>query len=1045
MLRALIRIGPFLSVSFFSAVLATCWPPSLLAADEGRDAPAVQLPPAAARKVDFATDIRPLFVKHCHKCHGAEKQQAGLRLDRGKESMAGGDSGKAYLPGNSAESLLVQYVAGLDPDLVMPPQGVRLTPEQVGLIRAWIDQGAAWPADESQGRVTFDHWSFKPIARPAVPAVRSLEQVRNPIDAFVIAKLESQGVAPSPEADRTTLIRRLNLDLLGLLPTPEEVDAFISDGRHDAYEQLVERLLSSPHFGERWGRHWLDLARYADSDGYEKDTPRPYAYRYRDWVIDAINRDLPFDQFTVEQIAGDLLPDATQPQRIATGFHRNTLTNKEGGVDQEEYRVAATVDRVNTLGSIWLGLTLGCAQCHTHKYDPLTQREYYQFFAFFNSIQEQDTPAPSPREAEVYAQLKQVYDSEHAKLVDALQTFEQREFPARQAAWEQARGTSSVPTWTVLEPEALTSASGATLTRQGDGSCLAGGTNPASDTYTLVAATPLRGITGIRLEVLSDGTLPAKGPGRAAQGNFVLSEFRLAAAPKSQPAQTTPIVLQNPTANYEQGAAGTADYWPISAVLDGKPASGWAVSPKFGVRHVAVFELREPIGFDEGTRLAFTLEQQYGQQHTLGRFRLSVTTTPLPLKADELPDDIAAILNIASSERTEAQQKLLTTYVQSQDADWKRLSTAVSDHAKQAPSLVHATAPMVQELATPRPTHLLIRGDFLRKGDETLPGVPSVLHELRPAAEQPSRLDLARWLVDPSNPLVRRVTVNQWWQHLLGRGLVATVEDFGVRGELPSHPELLDWLADELLVRGWSRKDMIRLIVGSATYRQSSRTRPELADRDPRNIWLARQNRFRVEAEVVRDLYLSASGILNDRVLGPSVRPPLPAGVAELGYAGSIRWPESSGGDRYRRGLYIFYQRTVPYPMLNTFDAPESNVSCVRRERSNTPLQALTLLNDPVFVECAQSLGLRALSRENAAERVRQVFRLCLSRQPSPEEQARLESLYTNVLEQVRRDPASAGKLTGGRSTGNADPAEAAAAVVLARIVLNLDEFLVRE
>ncbi len=1001
------------------------------------------LPAPATRPVDFGRDIQPLFAQHCYKCHGPDKQLSGLRLDLKKAALEGGDSGKVVEIKRSANSTLVEYIAGIDPERIMPPKGERLTTEQVGLVRAWIDQGANWPDDAQGNQIKkSEHWAFQPVQRSPIPMTTNAGWIKNPIDAFILAKLEREGVAPAPEADRPTLIRRLSLDLLGLIPSPAEIDEFLQDQDPQAYEHLVDRILKSPHFGERWGRHWLDLARYADSDGYEKDNVRPFAYRYRDWVIDAVNRDLPFDQFTIEQLAGDLLPNATMEQRMAAGFHRNTLTNTEGGADQEEFRVAATVDRVNTLGSVWLGLTVGCAQCHTHKYDPITQREYFQLFAYLNSIQEIAMPAPPPDEAASYAEAKAKFDLEHAPFAAAVTTFEQAQLPARQAAWEQTVVAGPSTAWTVLTPVRLVSQQGVKLTQQPDGSVLASGPTPESDLYTVTAKAPAGTITGFRLEVLPDDQLPSKGPGRTPHGNFVLSEFSVtASANPTDPGK--PLVLKNPIADYEQ-EKGTADTKHlIGTVLDGKPGTGWAVAAQYGVRHVAVFECETPLMGEQ--TLVFKLDHQFGQKHTIGKFRLSVTSQPPPLKLNVIPDAVLAALNVPSAERTDVQKSEITSYFTTVDPDYIKLQADALAHLKLAPKDPATKAQTVSELASPRETTILVRGDFLRKGDPVQPGTPLVLHAL-PSATATTRLDLANWIVDPANPLTSRVTVNLWWQYLFGRGLVATVEDFGVRGELPSHPELLDWLASELVVQKWSRKQLLKLIVSSATYRQSSRSRPELHERDPKNIWISHQNRFRLEAEIVRDLNLTASGLLNRRVGGPSVRPPLPLGVAELGYAGSVRWPESTGVDKYRRGLYIFFQRTVPYPMLMSFDAPDSNSACVRRERSNTPLQALTLLNDPVFFECAQSLGRRAMTEQSSGgpDRVNYLFRLCLGRAPTAVESARLWQLHQELKGQISAQTGAAEKLAGAKPLPG-DELQTATSVAVSRILLNLDEFVVRE
>ena len=743
---------------------------ALIGTSRGQDAPETieELPRAVDRPVDFLAEIKPLLDARCVSCHGADRQKSGLRLDRREAAMAGGDLGPAIEPGASADSSLIWKVTGFQGESIMPPTGAPLAPEEVALLRAWIDQGAHWPeAGTNESRRTSDHWSFQPIARPAPPEIDCEDWARNPIDRFVLRRLESEGLEPSPEADRATLIRRLSLDLTGLPPSPEEVDAFFADESPGAYDSLVARLLASPHFGERWGRHWLDLARYADSDGYEKDRPRPEAYRYRDWVIDAINRDLPYDRFTVEQLAGDLLPGAGPNQLAAAGFHRNTLTNTEGGVDQEEFRVAAVVDRVNTTGSVWLGLTVACAQCHTHKFDPITQREYYQLFAFFNTADEADLP------------------------ID-------RETPA---------------------------------------------------------------------------------------------------------------------------------------------------------------------GGDEETK--------------------------------------------------EATGPHIRTFVEQAEEDQ-------------------------------RESRILIRGDFLRPGEPVEPGTLEVLPDFEPAG-RPDRLDLAEWLVDPENPLTGRVAVNRIWHLLFGRALVVSMDDFGTQGEEPSHPELLDWLASEYRLLGWSRKELIRTIVRSSTYRQSSAVRPDLQAIDPENVLLARQNRIRLEAEVIRDLALAAGGLLSTELGGPSVFPPQPPGISELTYARSAQWEESTGPDRYRRGMYTFFRRTSPYPMLTTFDAPDANVCAVKRSTSNTPLQALTLLNDAVFVESARALGLRSL-REDPSLPTERAFRLAIGRRPTVEELEILQGLRDSLLAAFRADPGSAASMLGDEVLPEpVDPAEAAASVATARAILNLDEFITRE
>jgi hypothetical protein len=813
---------PAIRVAFLMTFLAVAMAVARPAAAFEDDEPVKRdLPAAAAREVDFAKDIQPLLAR-CTNCHGIEMQEAGLNLQVKKAALAGGDNGKVIVPGKSEKSWLVTAVSRIDPELMMPPEGEGqpLTAEQVGLVRAWIDQGAKWP--DAASLKGAEHWAYQKPMRPAVPGSRFQVQgseaeavaakyagwPRNAIDNFILARLVQEGLQPSPELDRTRLIRRVSLDLIGLPPTPEEVDAFVNDQSPEAYEKVVDRLLASPHYGERWARPWLDLARYADTHGFEKD-PRRTIWPYRDWVINALNKDMPFDQFTIEQLAGDLLPNATLEQRIATGFHRNTMINTEGGVDPEEYRVAAVVDRVNTTATVWLGTTLACAQCHTHKYDPFTQQEYYQFFAFFNSNADKST----------------------------------------------------------------------------------------SDGDMLLLPTPEQQTTLDEIAQLE--AVPAKSP-----------ELK-------------------------------------------------------GVR-----------------------------------------------------EQLAA-----------AKKKL---------------------NGEVAKTLV------MKELPEPRETFVHVRGNFLNKGDKVEAGVPEVLHELTVAeGETPSRLTLARWLVSPDNPLTARVVVNRMWEAFFDRGLVETSEDFGSRGERPTHPKLLDWLATELIREGWSLKRMHRLIVLSAAYRQSPNVTPELLERDPHNRLLARGPRMRLSAEAVRDQALAVSGLLSRKIGGPSVMPPQPDGLWNSPYSNE-KWQTSGGEDKYRRGLYTFWKRTSPYPSFTSFDAPSREFCVVRRPRTNTPLQALVLLNDPVYVEAAQALARRMMSEgsDDTASRATRGVRLVLARSPQPAEIERLIALYQGELEHFRQDAkgaeAMAGKVEEKGSKGDKpgegpkakpfDVPELAAWTVVANVLLNLDE-----
>lgn len=725
--------------------------------------------------MDYARDVLPILSRNCFTCHGPDEasRESGLRLDQAETAFAETEGGStAIVPGDPSSSELFIRVTSGDPELVMPPttSGHQLTAAQIDILRSWIAQGAKFDT----------HWSLRPITNGTPPEVGNRTWPRNAIDHFVLDRLEQEGLAPSVEADRPTLIRRLSFDLLGLPPTVDEIASFQSDSSPDAYERLVDRMLASPHFGERWGRYWLDLAHFADSDGYLGDALRPHAWVYRDWLIDAINRDLPFDEFTIEQLAGDLLPSATLSQRVATGFLRNTLRNTEAGVDLEEYRLKEIVDRVNTIGVGWLGLTLGCAECHSHKYDPISQREFYQIFSFFNDADDIDIPIPEP-----------------------------------------------------------------------------------------------------------------EGPSK-------------------------------------------------------------------------------------------TEEDQH-----------KTTTTKAP-----------------------------TT---------KAMTIAARK--------------------SPRHSYVHLRGDYRNRGEPVQPGTPVVLPPLASRTEKPDRLDFARWLVASDNPLVPRVAVNQIWQQLFDRGLVSPPDNFGVAGQGPSHPELLDWLAHHYAHGGWSRKAMIRLIVTSATYRQTSAHRPDLQRLDPENVLLARQSRFRLDAENIRDAALTVADSLWRRIGGPSIRPPQPAYITSI--SRNAQWPVSTGPDLYRRGVYILLRRATPYPTLLTFDAPDSTAVCVRRERSNSPLQALTLLNDPVFFEAARTFGLQlaASNTQTVAERLREAFERCCGRQPKADELARLHRFWEERLAAYQADLTNADALLQSESSttdkmpeiASQNQAEQAAWVLTARVLMNLDLFMTRE
>jgi len=986
--------------------------------------------------VDFERDVRPIFAGSCVRCHGPKKRQGGLALDARARAFAGGDGGPVIVPGKSAESRLFRYVAGLDEDNVMPPDGDALPPAQVETLRAWIDQGARWPESGAKPAATpaADHWSFRKPSRPPTPAVNDASWPRNPIDAFVLARLEKEGLKPSPEADRATLVRRVSLDLTGLPPTVGEVDAFLADAAPDAYERLVERLLASPHFGERWARFWLDRARYADTNGYEKDRERS-AWPYRDWVIRALNADTPFDRFTVEQIAGDLLPGASPAQKVATGFHRNTMTNEEGGVDVEEFRFAALVDRVATTGTVWLGLTVQCAQCHTHKYDPITQREYYRLMAFLNNADEPELDVPDPsiaaRRATAEAEIKSLEMSRAGTLPD---------LDAKQAEWESKQRPVR---WSVVRPTRAASKKHATMTVQPDGSVLVTGDKPNNDVYEVELSPAQAGVTALRLEVLPDPSLPDGGPGRAplfSVGDFLLTELTVdAGEPASKNLQR--LKLADATQDYcEPGR-------PATLAIDGVTDTGWSIKGGVGQAHAAVFTVAGAAGPTPhaGARLLVTMHQEYIHQMTIGRFRLSVSADPKPVKASGLPAEVEAALLVPRGERTASQAAAVRDHFLSVAPELSERNRKIGEIRKAMPK--YPTAMVMRERAADhaRVTKVHKRGEFLKEADPVGPGVPAVLHPLPPGSPA-NRLTLARWLVSEDNPLVGRVVMNQVWQAYFGRGLVSTSEDFGVQGARPTHPDLLDELAVEFPARGWSLKAMHRLIVTSATYRQSARATPELTARDPRNELLARGPRFRVDAETVRDIALAASGLLSRQVGGPSVFPPQPDGVTSLAYGGA-GWPVSTGADRYRRGLYTYLKRTAPYAAFVVMDAPTSDTACVRRERSNTPLQALTLLNDAVFVEAAQALARRVVAEVDGPTeaRVSHAFRLCLARPPRPDELRRLSAFYDRQRARFRAGELDAAKATGATPKGDEDLSDLAAWTAVARALLNLDETVTKE
>ena len=1026
----------------------------------------------SAPKVDYQRDVQPILQTHCYVCHGASAQMSGLRLDSRQALLAGGNSGKIVMPGSAANSTLYQRLAGINGLAQMPFGSDPLPPEQIKLIGAWIDQGAEIPetAAGSSTTRTVTHWGFVAPLRPAVPQVAHQGWVRNPIDSFILSRLEKEGLSPSAPADRVTLLRRLSLDLIGLPPTAAEVDAFVADKSPKAYEKQVERLLNSPHYGERWGRIWLDAARYADSDGYEKDKQRRVWF-YRDWVINSLNRDLPYNQFVIDQIAGDLLPHATQGDIVATGFLRNSMINEEGGIDPEQFRMEAMYDRMDAIGKGILGITIQCAQCHNHKYDPLKQADYYRMFAFINNANDSNIAVYTPQE-----QIEQEEVFRKTREIEASLQHQHPTWQAEMAKWEDKVKPGQAE-WAVIRPTVDDiSTGGEKYILQEDGSFRCEGYAPTQSSVKLKVKTDLKNITAFRLELLTDPSLPLGGPGRSLQGMGALTEFTVEAAPSDDPAKVTTLKFAKAEADFEQPVrplapifddkTGTARVTgPAQFAIDGKNETAWGIDAGPGLRNKsrkAVFTLATPVSYPAGTILTISLVQNHGgwnsgdnQSNNLGKFRLSITDTPGPT-VDLLPKDVRDILSIPAAERTPLQVQTVFGYWRTTVPEWKVENDEIAQVWRKYPEgsaqLVFATR------AVPRETHILTRGDFLQPAALVQPGVPGFLHPLPHDDSwkngQPTRLTFARWLAARDSPTTARSIVNRVWQAYFGIGIVATSENFGTQCEPPSHQELLDWLAVEFMDQGWSLKKLHRLIVTSATYRQSSKVTPALEERDPYNRLLARGPRFRVDAEVVRDIALSASGLLNSAVGGPSVFPPAPdfLFLPPVSYSPKP-WNESNGSEVYRRALYTFRYRSVPYPMLQTFDSPNGDMSCVRRTRSNTPLQALTTLNEPVSLEAARALAAHALTDGGRTDDQRLVyaFRRCVARTPSQSEKDELLGFLQKETRRYQDGELNPWDLLGGNDAlapflpKNMTAAQAAGWTAVSRVLLNLDETITKE
>jgi mono/diheme cytochrome c family protein len=977
----------------------------------------------AAKPVQFDRDIRPILSDNCFACHGpdASKRKAKLRLDTKAGALADLGGHTAIVPGKLDESELISRIESKEADEQMPPakSGKKLTAQQIDLLKRWVATGAEYKG----------HWAFEhPLKKPG------------DIDSFVLAKLTEKGLKPSPKADRVTLIRRLTFDLTGLPPTPAEVEAYANDKASNAYEKVVDRLVSSPHYGERMAMAWLDWVRFADTAGYHSDNARD-VYLYRDYVIESFNKNKPFDVFTTEQIAGDLLPNPTREQKIASGYHRILMTTEEGGAQAKEYTAKYSADRVRNASQVWLGATLGCAECHDHKFDPYTTKDFYRFAAFFADIQEvavgaqPPTKLPTPEQQSKIDTLDSKIAAQKALLERSTDALE-----AAQKSWEK-QALSHRDVWSVLKPDSVKSKSGSGFKIESDGIVKAEGKIAETDTSTITLSGDQKDITALRLEVFPDDSLPNKGPGRAANGNFVLNEIKVSFEGK-------PLPLANASATYSQPG------YDVAGAIDGKGPSGWALMEHAGKPNHAVFEFTNNLNLSKGSPLTITLAMNYGSGHLIGKFRVSVTNKRRPVKAGEvdgLPSAVRDALAVESGKRSKPQHETLAAYHRSISPLLDPVRKELGDLNKQREAALAAAPSMLvaSSMPMPRTVRILPRGNWLDdSGQEVTPAVPAFLGaEVK--GRRATRLDLAKWLVAVENPLVARVFVNRIWKLTFGQGLVSSIEDFGAQGTSPSHPELLDNLAVTFREEGWDLKKLIKRIVMSETYQQSSKTSDALRDVDANNQWLARQNRFRLDAEFIRDDMLVVSGLLVPKVGGPSVKPYQP-----VGYWAHLNFPRREymndhGENLYRRGMYTWWQRTFPHPGLLAFDAPSREECTAQRSRSNTPLQALVLLNDPIYVEGARALGEQMIKEGGAKSETRldAGFRRAVGRKPRPEE----AKILIELTEKYKAYFASHSKETdeflkiGERPLPiNIDKVELATWASIGRAILNLHETITR-
>ena len=995
------------------------------------------------KQIDFDRQIRPILSNYCFTCHGPDEaaRSTDLRFDTEEGAMQDLGGYRAIVAGDSEHSELIKRLITEDADEKMPPVDSDrvLSKKQIHLLTQWIDQGAKWSK----------HWSFVAPTKPTVPVESTAGWSHNSLDRFVAAQLKSQGLKPNDTASDETLIRRVTLDLTGLPPTLNEIDDFLNDDSPGAFTKVVDRLLASPRYGEHMAWAWLDAARYADSNGYQQDRTRTM-WHWRDWVVNALNQNMPFDQFTVEQIAGDLLPDATLEQKIATGFNRNHMLNGEGGRIAEESRVEYVINRVDTTSTVWLGLTAGCARCHDHKYDPLTQKEFYQLFAYFNNIEESGRvdrggnaaptiKIPSTQQIKQQAQLSQ-------QLADLHQYLKELPKPndLQLATWVSQTRTKLekqgvLHPWTLLNPDHYLSESGATMQLEDKHTLFVSGKNPAKDNYEVSANLLPGNYTSVRLQALQHDSFTHKGLARSDSGNFVLTEFEVAIDGK-------PVKIASAIADHEQG--------PLVAknTIDGNLASGWAVlkePAKMQETRTAVFKFAEPVTCGEKSRITVRLKHQSPHPfHNIGRFQLALSENPnanLENKS-ELPEQVLAAFSVAQDQRSPTQTKALVDYLnQSNRKPFEQKITGKKAEIKKLDDSLPQSMVMA-EMAKPRPSHTLIRGQWDKKGDEVFAGTPIGLHPF-PKNSPNNRLGLANWLVDQQNPLTARVTVNRIWQQLFGRGIVSSTEDLGTQGERPSHPELLDYLAVEFIEGGWDVKALTRQILLSATYQQSSEVSQDLLEVDLGNQQLARGTRYRLGSHAIRDQALFLAGILEHQIGGKPVFPYQPEGIWSDFSLGKIKYAQDHNSSLYRRTLYTFWRRSVGPTML--FDTSARQVCVVRSSRTNTPLHALTLMNDITYVEAARVFAQRLLQEEkDPIDALSTGFRMATSRYPTADEIQAIEAIYRkSELKFKANSEAVKQILSVGEFPIDAslDAMQLAAVTTVTSVILNLDEVITKE